>query len=152
MREATSRLERLFHRPTLRLLSCLSLLSHHHSTAKYHNVAQIDIPNRVDHKVVRSSAAKIIEKASQSRIRHRVTGQWLGENGAETAQQKATCRERERRKSTGGKKECDRDEDGETSRWKVEGRVRKKCRWVQRFARKCPRPERKKKKSPGQFE
>lgn len=101
---------------------------------------------------MRSSAAKIIEKASQSRIRHRVTGQWLGENGAETAQQKATCRDRERRKSTSGKKECDRDEDGETSRWKVEGRVRKKCRWVQRFARKCPRPERKKKKSPGQFE
>ena len=101
---------------------------------------------------MRSSAAKIIEKASQSRIRHRVTGQWLGENGAETAQQKATCRERERRKSTGGKKECDRDEDGETSRWIVEGRVRKKCRWVQRFARKCPRPERKKKKSPGQVE
>lgn len=46
MREATSRLERLFHRPTPRLLSCLSLLSHHHSAAKYHNVAQIDIPSR----------------------------------------------------------------------------------------------------------
>lgn len=149
MREATSRLERLFHRPTLRLLFCLSLLSHHHSAASNITMWLKSIFHRVDHKVVRSSAAKIIEKASQSRIRHRVTGQWLGENGAETAQQKATCRERERRKSTGGKKECDRDEDGETSRWIVEGRVRKKCRWVQRFARKCPRPERKKKKKSG---
>lgn len=94
MREATSRLERLFHRPTP-LLS-LPLVSHHHSAASNITMWLKSIFHRMDHKVVRSSAAKIIEKASQSRIRHRVTGQWLGENGAETAQQKATCREREK--------------------------------------------------------
>lgn len=109
MREAT-----ISPRSTPHLFSYLSLDSR---LLKYHNRCLRSIFHRVDHKVVRSS--KIIERASQSRIRHRVTGQWLGENEAETAKQKATCRERERerRKSTGGRKECDRDEDGETPRW-----------------------------------
>lgn len=44
MREATSRLERLFHRPTPLLF--LPLVSPPLGCLKYHNVAQIDIPSR----------------------------------------------------------------------------------------------------------
>lgn len=102
----------------------------------------------------------MIEKASQSRIRHRVTGQWLGENEAETAQQKATCREREREgRAPAERRRGDRgDEDGETTRWiwgsggGRGGRSVGGCSAHTAPLESVPDLKERKKKSPGQFE